>query len=186
MFVNQHPICECMKTKNKTNKKILVTVSALALRLAAAPSAAMAQLQISCPTPVNFGKFVACSTTGRYRLRPDGVTQIQSGCFIIKTAAMVGQCIIKNGGIPVTKSVQVTFTDNAFNATNGMGDDIKIQQFRMNTDGTGNNNKQTLTFPATAINNTVTINVGARIRLQGNNVVGTYVGVNRVRANELP
>ncbi|MEM7680119.1 MAG: hypothetical protein AAF182_03855, partial [Pseudomonadota bacterium] len=121
-----------------------------------------------------------------YRLRPSGGTDIQTGCFGIQSKAMVGQCILKNGGIPVTKSVKVTITDNNVPGINGGGNQIRYNRWRINTAGTNGKNIKTLTFSSAEVNATVTINIATRIRLNGNNAVGSYVGSNIVRATEIP
>lgn len=167
----------------KKSKNILVAVSALALRAVLPTQAALAQVVVSCPVAVNMGVVAPCGSGGRYRLNPNGNTNLQSGCLAIVSKAMVGQCFVKSGGIPVTKSVQIDFPDNRVTASNGLGDTLTYRRWRIN-DGAGNNDK--LTVSATAVNNTVTVNVAARIHFNANQPLGVYSTVNTITAVEIP
>ena len=156
----------------------MVAVPALALNSAHMPKAC-AQVQISCPADLSFNRFFVCGT-GSLEAKASGGTN-KNGCIVVKNAATAAQCIVRNGGIPVTKSVSVQFTINSINITNA-GSNARVDGFEMlEINGTTATSK--LTLSATSVNNTVTINVGATLNFNENQSTGSYIGSINISAN---
>lgn len=160
-------------------KKIMVAVSAIALR-ALTPLSAGAQVLISC-TAMNFGRQVACGTSGVYQFRPSGTTSLKSGCLISFIPAQPAKCVLSTGGTPPAKDVKVTFATTSITGA-GPGDTVKVTRLRMAPDGS-NTEKQFLKFTPTEISNTVTVNIGGRLNFKSSQVVGSYTANFVVNAN---
>lgn len=171
---------------NKSAKKVMVAVSALALK-GLAPSVADAQLAVTCPLGVRFGQWIECTNgQSRLTLRPNGATNLNNGCLVKVPAApaLAGQCVLSNGGLPPSKSVRVTVTDNKITIP-GPGDDLIIRRWRLGRTTTGAQ-LQKITFTPIEVFKTVTFNVGARLQASGSQVNGNYIGVNTIRAELVP
>lgn len=156
----------------KTNKKILVTVSALALRAITPSAPAMAQLVVSCPQPLRFGRVVTCGN-GSLHVTPNDATST-FGCVVIENNAMAGQCIVKTGGLPIPSNVTAKLTINNIQISNA-GNKVLINDFSLLYTGTLTP-KETLTLTPAEVSNTVTINIGGTINYNGNHPLGSYTG----------
>lgn len=159
----------------------MVAVSTLALR-SFVPGSAAAQINISCPVHLNFGRHISCGS-GQFIVRPSG-TSNAAGCLIKIAAAQPGRCILSTGGVPPTKSVNVSFTNNTV-TMGGPGDTAVVKRFRMAENGS-NTERTRLTFSPTEVMNTVTINIGGRMDFSSNQVIGSYATVNRIVVDLAP
>lgn len=164
----------------------MVAVSALAIR-AAIPDAAFAQLVLTCPVGIRFSEIVECTNIiSRLTLRPNGVVNVNTGCLLTSLGPpiLAGQCVLSTSGPGPSKNVVVTIPDNKVTIP-GPGDNLIIRRWRI-ARTTTNGQNQTLTFTPAEVLNTVTFNVGARLESSGNQVMGSYVGTNIVRAQLAP
>lgn len=162
----------------KTNKAILVAVSALALNIAdVAP--VFGQIVISCPQTLNIGTHASCSA-GNLVINADGTTSL-TGCLITTQPVQVGQCFLSTGGLPVTRSVRVDFPQAFVQVKNGTNQ-MLFDNFRMIHSGVGTSATR-FTFSPTAVSGKVTIDIGGRVSFGNNQALGGYSGNIVVRAD---
>lgn len=166
------------KRKARKKKPVLVAVSSLALS-AWYGSPAVAQLQISCTRRLYVGEHDICAN-GRVRILPSGGTSALTGCLITTIPPDAGKCVVSTGGVAITKSVLVAFTNTKFDVTMG-GNFHRVNRLRMQHTGAAKSAKS-FTFTPTEVSNTVTVNIGGRLRFRENRPDGMYVGTISVSA----
>ena len=167
------------KTRKKKNTAVLVAVSALAIK-ASYGGSAFAQLKITCSQGIRFGNNIACAN-GALTVAPTGATATTGGCLLNTVAPLPGQCILSTAGTGPKKSVKVGFTANFITITNG-ATNVKVDKLMMQSTG-ATTAATKATFSPTAVLNTVTINIGARMNYSNMQAIGSYVGNISITAN---
>jgi hypothetical protein len=142
-----------------------------------------AQVVVTCAVGVGLGNIAQCSDTSVLVINPDGSTSVTSGCLVSTSPAKAGQCVVKTGGIPPTKSVRVDFAKTFINIKNGTKL-VRIDNFKMQYTATVPAASK-FTFPATDVVNTVTLDIGGTANITADQGLGAYTGGVTIRANPI-
>jgi len=171
------------KRKKKSAQEILIRVSALAVMAAPVPSARAQSttLNIVCKQDIGIGNLIASGCmNGTYAIKPNGA-HTDMGCLLIIKSATAGVCTITTKKGPATKSAKITFAKTTFKLTSG-GATVTLKDLRMRARSkTASVTK--LTVSATALQNTVTIDVGGSLHYVDLQTAGKYSGKVQVVVN---
>jgi hypothetical protein len=126
---------------------------------------------------------VKCSSSGRFTIDPDGNIKSVVGCAHVTNTPQPAVCTVATGGIPVTKSVKISFDKSSTMIQNG-GDSFVLDRLRMSYTGAPTPATK-ITLPSSKVNSGVTIKIGGRAHPLAGSALGMYSGQIVVNANTL-
>lgn len=182
-------ILYCMFLQQKNNHhcgKTLVTLSVLTVfGISTGNTHVLGAPVINCSQGFDFGVFVANCNSSITIQADVGGTVVSDSCFLPLSGTVQGPaCTINTAPGPATRSVRVTVSVASLGLTNGGTGAMTLDNFMIQT--ASGSQAAPVTFGPTALNDTITANIGGRLNFSTQQPSGSYDNSITINVNSIP